>query len=288
MVNKKKSWHHSKESRQLISISKQGKSLTPEHVLSIKEGIRKSGGAWNKGLTKETDERVNKFAVTIKNQYKKGRTAWCEGITKKDNSKLSHPSWNKGLTKETDKRVKENGISISKIDSWSKGLTKQDPRIARRSEKIRVSITRYRRLETTEHKNTRIEKMLKTLHRSLNVHPNKAELRLGEIINKIYPNEYRFVGDGQLVIGGKCPDYSHNIRPLLIEMFGDYWHKPEEVEPRKYHFETYGYNMIIVWEHELNDIQTLQKRILDFNQKPHTPVKQAVEECRRAYQESMG
>jgi len=49
---------------------------------------------WNNGLTKETDERVQKYAEKLKGQtigFKKGYTPW-----------------NKGLTKETDSRVYKN------------------------------------------------------------------------------------------------------------------------------------------------------------------------------------
>lgn len=52
--------------------------------------------AWNKGLTKETDERVAKGVEKL-NIIRKNRTVW-----------------NKGLTKETDERVKKNGESVSK------------------------------------------------------------------------------------------------------------------------------------------------------------------------------
>src|SRR4030066_2549233 len=37
--------------------------------------------------------------------------------------------------------------------------------------------------------------------------PNKSELKLFSIINNIYPNEWKFVGDGSFIIDGKCPDY---------------------------------------------------------------------------------
>ena len=43
-------------------------------------------GGWNKGLTKETDERVKKMSETVKKHYKEGLyQIWCTGKTKENN-----------------------------------------------------------------------------------------------------------------------------------------------------------------------------------------------------------
>jgi hypothetical protein len=52
--------------------------------------------AWNRGLTKETDDRMKKTSMSLI-----GR-------------KRGHPPWNKGLTKETDERVKNYGKNSGK------------------------------------------------------------------------------------------------------------------------------------------------------------------------------
>lgn len=92
--------------------------------------------------------------------------------------------------------------------------------------------------------------------------PNKAELKLQDILDEYFPNTWKYTGDGQLIIGGKCPDFANiNGKKDLIDLFGQYWHKPEEVIPRKQHFARYGYNCIIIWEHELKDKEALIKKI---------------------------
>jgi len=83
--------------------------------------------AWNKGLTKETDERVKKY-VENSSKSLKGRKSWNEGLTTKTDERLaksgkkiretrlknnSYKSWNKGLTKESDKRVAKQGLLVS-------------------------------------------------------------------------------------------------------------------------------------------------------------------------------
>ncbi len=64
------------------------------------------------------------------------------------------------------------------------------------------------------------------------VSPNKKELCLNELLQKWYPNEWKFVGDGQVFINSKCPDFIHKEKKLLIELFGDYWHKGQNPEDR--------------------------------------------------------
>jgi len=55
--------------------------------------------------------------------------------------------------------------------------------------------------------------------------PNKSELKLQTILNKLFPKEYKFVGNGQVVLGGKLPDFINvNGQKKIIEMFGTFYH----------------------------------------------------------------
>ena len=53
---------------------------------------------WNKGLTKETDERLKTQGETFKQKYKDGKIK----------------IWSDGLNKETDERIKNSSIKNSK------------------------------------------------------------------------------------------------------------------------------------------------------------------------------
>lgn len=82
----------------------EGKEFDPN--IGYKNGKRKS---WNKGLTKETDERIKKYADTCSNRYSNGELQ----------------SWVTGLTKETDERIKDYAKKISDVinekiknDTW--------------------------------------------------------------------------------------------------------------------------------------------------------------------------
>jgi very-short-patch-repair endonuclease len=104
------------------------------------------------------------------------------------------------------------------------------------------------------------------------VSQNKLEKFLQTIINSSSPGLFRFVGDGQLIIAGKCPDFVHTSRPLLIELFGDYWHgqavtgipEAQHEQERIKLFESQGYKTLVIWEHELTDTPKLLVKLANF------------------------
>lgn len=101
--------------------------------------------------------------------------------------------------------------------------------------------------------------------KSNNIRPNKAELKLNNLLQTIFSGEYKFVGDGEFVISGKCPDFVNiNGKKKIIELYGDYWHKGENPQDRIDLFKQYGYDTLVIWEKELNDINQLGRKLMEF------------------------
>jgi hypothetical protein len=108
-------------------------------------------------------------------------------------------------------------------------------------------------------------KMQKVRVDSLKFKPNKSEMVLLNILHKLYPNEWKFVGDGQVIIAGKCPDFINvNGKKLIIELFGDYWHRGQNPNDRINIFKPYGYETLIIWEKELKDIPVVEQKLRRF------------------------
>ena len=92
--------------------------------------------SWNKGLTKETDERVMKYAKDLL-----GHFGWMNGHIPWNKGKKGYIPWNKGLTKKTDERIvkqaKKHSVTLRSPNykpgnlwrkgrtAWNKGLTKE-------------------------------------------------------------------------------------------------------------------------------------------------------------------
>lgn len=118
------------------------------------------------------------------------------------------------------------------------------------------------------------EKTLKAMFAARDSRPTKPEKKLRRGLNKLFPGEYKYVGDGSIFIGYKNPDFINiNGQKKVIEMFGNYWHseevtgrtKQQEENQRIRHFAKYGFKTLIVWERELLNIQRLKRKLIRFD-----------------------
>ncbi len=97
---------------------------------------------------------------------------------------------------------------------------------------------------------------------------NKAEQCLLDILDSFYPGEWKFVGDGTVIINGHCPDFINvNGQKEIIEHFGDYWHRGENAEERAKIFAPFGYKTLVIWEAELKDVVSLERKIRHFHER---------------------
>ncbi len=88
------------------------------------------------------------------------------------------------------------------------------------------------------------------------------EIRFASLVQE-HNLPYRFVGNGDLWLGRRNPDFVHLSEPRLIEIWGDYYHKGQNPEDRVAYFEKYGYSTLVIWASELCKPDTLEK-VLTF------------------------
>lgn len=106
-----------------------------------------------------------------------------------------------------------------------------------------------------------VEKMKK----AWNLKPNKAEIRLLELLENLYPGEWKYTGDFSFTINGKCPDFVNcNGQKKIIEYFGDHWHQGETSEERESAFSPFGYKTLVIWGSEMKNIKNVINRIHSF------------------------
>jgi len=99
--------------------------------------------------------------------------------------------------------------------------------------------------------------------------PNNAEMTLFGIMNYLGLS-YRYTGNGSFIFMGMAPDFVHNTKQKIIELYGERWHAPEEEEERIKLFARSDYQTLIVWQKELRprsiERKCLYKKLLDFEQ----------------------
>jgi len=118
---------------------------------------------------------------------------------------------------------------------------------------------------------------------SLHISPNKDEQKILNILNEVYPNQWKFNGwnkqnhpkDGFLKISRQYPDFVHASKKLIIEYFGP-WHEklrklkdryisPEETAEKRIKFHTdFGFKTLIVWSKDLVDLEHTKDKIKIF------------------------
>ena len=87
------------------------------------------------------------------------------------------------------------------------------------------------------------------LSKQRNGEQNRLERKVEKILELMYPDQWKFVGNGKLIISGKIPDIVHKNKKVIIEVFGNYWHSEKFVgKPKEEHekerinfFESNGY-----------------------------------------------
>lgn len=110
------------------------------------------------------------------------------------------------------------------------------------------------------HKGKRLSsEHLRNILRANAVKPNKSELRLLGILRSIDPN-WRYVGDGSLIIDGKCPDFWDGGN-RLVELFGEFWHRDDDPQERIGFFASRGYDCVVVWDFELGDVERVIRKV---------------------------
>lgn len=110
----------------------------------------------------------------------------------------------------------------------------------------------------------RIQKSLRSREMSL------PEKKLEKIINYLNLN-YKYVGDGKLMVGRYCPDFADVDNKSIIEMFGELHSKKSGVmKMKKYDkdriafIEQQGYSVLVIWQNELTDVLSVVRKIQRF------------------------
>ena len=68
------------------------------------------------------------------------------------------------------------------------------------------------------------ENTMIAIYKGLDMHPNTPESIILSTLNMFFPYEWRYVGNGELVLDGKNPDFEHIEKKWLIEHFGEFHH----------------------------------------------------------------
>jgi len=96
------------------------------------------------------------------------------------------------------------------------------------------------------------------------IKPNNPEKILIKLLDK---TNFRYVGNYRFWINKFNPDFIDRKNKKIIELFGDYWHRNTK-QKDKIRLKVYkknGYKTLIIWQHELKDLNKVINKIKKFN-----------------------
>lgn len=262
--------HHTEESREKIRQASMGN----KHALGYRhtEETRLKMGLARKGkiLTIETKARISQAKIgkprSEETKAKLRRANLGKTLTEEHKAKLLQANLGRSFTEEHRAKLhgKRSVLARHKISQGAMG-NKNSLGFHHTDEfKMNLSRNLKRRWQNPAYKN----KVLKASMLGRFIHPNKPELLLLELLENNYPGEWKFVGDGQLIVGGLNPDFANvNGQKQFIEMWGDYWHRGEDPQDRIGLFKQYGFNTLVIWESELKEPNKVLIKIAEFQEK---------------------
>lgn len=251
--------HWSDESKQRVSTERKNKHFK----MPIEAVLRSAEKRIKFKLTKE--ELIDLYCTQNKSAREIGLMFAVSSVPvlsalRKYDIEIRHinPMLGKHHSKETKQKISlvHKGVPKSegmraKISAIHKGKHVSD------SAKKKISIAQKKIWENPEH--------AKKIIAGTGIRPNKSEKKLIKFLDFIYPNIFKYVGDGDTIIGHKNPDFINiNGKKQLIELFGAWWHEEDEVDKRIEYFKQYGFSTLIIWEKELKDLETLKPKIISF------------------------
>lgn len=238
--------HHSEETKKKMSEV----HSNPSEGTRKKMSIAKIGNKYCLG-NKLTDEAKKKISEATRGQ---NHPLFGKKHTEQTKEKIGNTNRGKIRSDETKKKI---GNASRGRPSWNLG--KKTPK------EVREKMSRTTKNQWQNPKFA--EKMLK----AFDIKPTKPETQMNNLLQELFPREYKYVGDGEFWIAGKNPDFINvNSKKKIIEVYGEYWHRNDNPKDRIDLFEPYGYQTLIIWEDDLReDIGFVRQKVKEFHNLKH-------------------
>lgn len=252
-----------KEHNRKIAKSRKGIIFSEEHCRNISKSKKGKNRILREIRTCKRQKCNNKFKVII-TSIKRYCSHSCAG---KDQKRKPH-------SEEAKRKIGENNAMKNRPEIRAKTSKSLKGRTYRELFGAKETRRRLKEMSQSMKRTWQKPEFITKQMRARGVTPNRVEKQLSNMLKKLLPFEYKYVGDGEIILGGKCPDFINvNGQKKIIEMFGDYWHgeektgrtKKQEENQRIKHFAKYGYKTLIVWQSELKNMPKLKRKLVQFH-----------------------
>lgn len=238
------------ETKAKMSVTRKGRKLSEEH--------RKKIGDAHRGKT-----------IPIERRERIGRTVREKVMTPEMRAKLS------AMAKARPKKpLSAEALLKKRLAESRRGMTGKFVRTPETRAKIRANSKKNCRFAEL----AKDPEFQKKRWAGIHARPNYPEGVMIGILNKLFPNEYKYTGNGEVTIDGLCPDFVNiNGQKKIVEVFGAAYHDPNVAyvpvsprsteEGRKEAFRKFGYKTLVIWVNEINHggREKLEQKLTEFH-----------------------
>jgi len=265
--------HHTEESKAKNRLAHLGKSHTEETKAKMSKA--RIGIVYSEETRDKI--RLSKLGVKRSEETKAKLRQANLGKTMSEESKVKNRLTHLGKTFTEEHKAKMRGKkSIETRIKMSKAqLGKKHSLGHHHSDEVKAKMSQSKKIlwRTPGYK----ERVIRASMLGRFIHPNKPESILLGLLEQTYPQEWKFVGNGEVVVCGRSPDFINvNGKKSIILMHGIYWHlwkqqkenpelTKEQVEQEDINFyKTYGWDSLIIWDDELKDPSKVLEKVAEF------------------------
>lgn len=183
--------------------------------------------------------------------YSEKNIARMRKLGKRNKNGVNSPMYGKHFSEESKKKMR---LKLSLYSKEASQRMKQ-MNLIRNPMRDPKSIAKHSKIMKEHWKNLEFrERVIKAQLKGMFKRPTSLERQFIDFFQK-YNLPYKYVGDGEFIIGGKCPDFINvNGKKICVEVRNrkvcKYYDKitPEEYEKeRKEHFAKYGWKCIVLF-----------------------------------------
>jgi len=271
------------ETKRKLSLSLKGRSspMKGRHQTEESNGKRRlasKGNTFALGYrhTKEAKQKISKarkrhpVSIEVREKIRQARLKdWCNPEYREKQIKLRSEYQ---ITEETKLKIRRtkaknqyrhSAETKAKISLSLLGNTRTlGYKTTEKTKKILSEISR-RHMQDPEFKNRVIRATIKANRKR----PTNPEMKVLEAVEK-YSLPYRYNGNNAgFVLAGCCPDFVNiNGDKIVIEVWGDYWHRNDNPADRISRFAKYGFGTLILWESHIKEssLEELAQEIKSF------------------------
>lgn len=167
---------------------------------------------------------------------------------------------------EVREKISKSRLGIVSPNKGKKFSLKTKNKISNSNKGRKLSEEHKKNLSLAKLGKPRSDKQNKAILATLCKFPNKFEQNCSSVLNQKYPNLFRYVGDGTLLINHKSPDFFSEKINTVVLCHGTYWHLgvyniKDTLENRicvelkdSLPFLKQGYDVWFIWEDNYNII----------------------------------